>query len=134
MRSRLESYERRLAALQAVLRGWSGETERIAGQQQQRKLVAEIARAGLRAAGIDPDTATMVRRLDEPEPAPRHVHPLHRLAERQRPRTLLEALDEMTSRYHNGRPPDLRQASVMQLIGYYCFGDGAKGAAREAPA
>jgi hypothetical protein len=65
----------------------------------------------------------------EPQPQP-FVHPLRRVAERQRPRTLLDALYDMTRRFHQGPAPNLRQASAMQLIGYYCFGDGC---AREMP-
>jgi hypothetical protein len=54
------------------------------------------------------------------------VHPLRRVAERHRPRSLIELLFEETRRFHHAQePPDLRQASTYQLIGYYCFGDGA---------
>jgi hypothetical protein len=137
MLRRLEKFERRLAALHAVLGAWSRESEEEQERRERRKLLTAIARAGLEAAGLDPNEAATVRSLEEePEPQPKpFIHPLRRLAERQRPRTLLDALYDMTRRYHKGRAPDLRQASVMQLIGYYCFGDGAKGAvAREAPA
>jgi hypothetical protein len=44
---------------------------------------------------------------------------------------LIELLCDLTRRYHGPPVPDLRTASVMQLIGYYGFGEGA---AREAPA
>jgi hypothetical protein len=56
----------------------------------------------------------------------RSIHPLRRVAERHRPRNLIEALFAQTRRYrHAPEPPDLRQASTYQLVGYYCFGDGA---------
>ncbi len=130
MRSRLRAYERRLARLAGILRAWSGETERAAKRQEGRKLIAMMARAGLAAAGIDPGTAVTLRDLDAPEPARPQVHPLRRAAQRSQ-QTLLDFLRETTARYHHGRPPDLAQASPMQIVGYYCFGDGT---AREAPA
>ena len=134
MHRRLEAFERRLAALQAVLRGWSDASEREQEAAKRHAVLAVFLRAGLEHAGVDPDEAASLRHLEDPpahlRPRP-FVHPLRRLAERQRPRTLLDALYDMTRRYHKGRAPDLRQASVMQLIGYYCFGDGT---AREAPA
>ena len=136
MRSRLEGFERRLAALHAALGAWSEDSERERQARERRKLLAMMLRAGLECAGADPGEASALRHLEEPEPQPKpFVHPLRRLAEREKPRTLLEVLDELTRRYQKGRPPNLRSASTMQLIGYYCFGDGAAGAtAREAPA
>jgi hypothetical protein len=66
---------------------------------------------------------------------PTHVHPLRRLAERRRPRALIEELCDLTRRYRGSPAPDLRNASVMQLVGYYCFGPGNQAhAARTAPA
>ncbi|HTQ33321.1 MAG TPA: hypothetical protein VMI30_04045 [Stellaceae bacterium] len=131
MRRRLEGFERRLACLTAVLRGWArtGEAERE--RRERHVLLASMLRGALVHAGLDPDQAVSLQRLEEPEPPPPAVHPLRRLAERQRPRPLIEILFDLTRRYHASPAPDLRQASVMQLIGYYCFGEGA---ARDAPA
>ena len=138
MRRRLEAFERRLAALAGVLRSWS----RDAGQEQKRRelnrTMAAFLRAGLEHAGLDPSESPCLRHLEDPpawmRPRP-FVHPLRRLAERQRPRSLLDVLHDMTRRYQDGCAPNLRQASVMQLIGYYCFGEGnPDNAAREAPA
>jgi hypothetical protein len=62
------------------------------------------------------------------------VYPLRRLGER-RPRPLIELLCDLIRRYHGPPAPDLRNASVMRLIGYYCFGPGNQAhTAREAPA
>lgn len=138
MRRRLEAFERRLAALAGVLRSWSRDAEREEKKRQLDRTMAAFLRAGLERAGLDPNESPCLRDLENPpawrQPRP-FVHPLRRLAERQRPRTLLEALHDMTRRYQDGRAPNLRQASVMQLIGYYCFGDGNPDhAAREAPA
>lgn len=136
MSRRLEAFERRLAALAAVLRGWTADAEAQRNADERRELLAAVLRAGLEQAGLDPNESNCLRSLEHPKEAPEclrprpFVHPLRRLAERQRPRTLLEALHDMTRRYHSGPAPDLRHASVMQLIGYYCFGDGV----REAPA
>lgn len=129
MRSRLKAYERRLARLAAILRGWSGETERAAEQRKGRALIAAMARAGLTAAGLDPDAAVMLRDLEAPKPEPRYVHPLRRVAA-TRSQTLLDYLREITARFQHGKPPDLAHASVMHIVGYYCFGDGVV----EAPA
>jgi len=138
MHRRLKSFERRLAALAAMLRGWSADSEREQQERERHEILASFLRAGLEHAGIDPAEAATLRDLEAPPPEsmrPRpFVHPLRRLAERQRPRPLIEWLYEMTRRYHHGRPPNLRQASVMQLIGYYCFGDGAKETPDPAPA
>ena len=132
MSPRLKAYERRLARLAGILRGWSQDDESERTRREHNKLLAMMLRAGLECAGVDPNEAASLCRLEEPQPQPKpFIHPLRRLAERERPRTLLEVLDELTRRYQKGRPPDLRNASVMQLIGYYCFGDGT---AREAPA
>jgi len=132
MPRRLEQFERRLACLAAALGAWSRDGERERKDRKRRALLASMLRAGLECAGVDPNEAAALRHLETPEPPPKpFVHPLRRLAERQRPRSLVEVLDAMTRRYHKAPAPDLRQASTMQLIGYYCFGDGA---AREAPA
>jgi hypothetical protein len=138
VRRRLDGFERRLAALAAVLRGWSRDAERESQERERHAILASVLRGGLEQAGLDPGEASALRHLEHP-PAwlrPRSFqHPLRRLADRQRPRTLLDVLHEMTSRYHKGPPPSLRQASAMQLIGYYCFGAGNReAAAREAPA
>jgi hypothetical protein len=136
MHHRLKALERRLAALAAVLRAWSVDHEQEKEARERRDVLAAFLRAGLEHAGIDPNEASALRHLEPPEQLPPFLqprpfaHPLRRLAERRRPRTLIEALDEETKRYQKGPAPNLRQASVMQLIGYYCFGEGA----REAPA
>lgn len=145
MHSRLEGFERRLAALHAVLRAWSGDEERKRRSRERSAMLASILRAGLESAGVDPGEASSLRHLEDPEWPPafmrplRFVHPLRRLAEKRRPRTVVEQLDDATRRYQQGPAPDLSQASVLQLIGYYCFGAGNKagnkgGASREAPA
>ncbi|HWD57208.1 MAG TPA: hypothetical protein VG308_02950 [Stellaceae bacterium] len=129
---RLDRFERRLAVLNAMLHAWSAERRRENREHKRHLVLAAMLRGGLQCAGIDPGEAPALRRLETPEPPPRRfVHPLRRLAERRRPRPLIEVLDALTARYHKGPAPDLHQASAMQLIGYYCFGDGA---AREAPA
>ena len=142
MPRRLEVFERRLAALEARLRAWSSDGERERKERERKGLLAAVLRAGLECAGVDPGESSALRRLEDPDdglplfmrPRP-FVHPLRRLAQRQRPITLLEALDDETKRYREGPAPNLRQASTMQLIGYYCFGAGNRGrAAREAPA
>lgn len=137
MRRRLEAYERRLAAVAGVLRGWSRDAEQESQTRERHKILAVFLRAGLEHAGLDPGEAACLRNFEDPpawmRPRP-FIHPLRRLAERQRPRSMLEVLYDMTRRYHDGRAPDLRQASVMQLIGYYCFGEGNPDHAREAPA
>src|SRR5580698_7019424 len=120
MRRRLEAYERRLAALAGALRGWSRDAERESQEREHHKILAALLRGGLEHAGLDPSESPALRDLENPpawrRPRP-FVHPLRRLAERQRPRTLLEALYDITKRYHDGRPPDLRRDSAMHLIG-----------------
>ena len=136
MHRRFKEFERRLARLAATLRVWSGDGEQERKRREMNQAMAAILRAGLECAGVDPDEASALRHLEAPEP-PRKpfAHPLRRLAERQRPRTFIEALNEATKRYHGGPAPDLHQASAMQLIGYYCFGAGNQDhAARAAPA
>lgn len=132
MRRRLEQFERRLARLEAWLGAWSRDPERERRQARQRELLAAILRAGLECAGIDPNEAASLRNLEDPDWPPSFlrrrpfIHPLRRVAERHRPRNLIEHLFAETRRYHHSRePPNLGQASTYQLIGYYCFGDGA---------
>ena len=136
MQRRLEQFERRRARLEAWLRASSSDPEQ---QRRQRELLAAFLRAGLERAGVDPDEAASLRHLEDPNWPPSFmrprpfIHPLRRVAERHRPRTLIEQLFEETRRYHHARtPPNLSQASTYELIGYYCFGDGA--ARGEAPA
>ena len=110
MHRRLKAFERRLAALGAVLRGWSVDPERERGAAERRKVLAVFLRAGLERAGVDPGEAASLRHLEAPEPPaflrPRpFVHPLRRLAERQRPRTLIEALHETTAATTQGGRP-----------------------------
>jgi hypothetical protein len=141
MQRRLEAFERRLAALDAMLRAWSREGERERKARARGAVLASMLRAGLECAGVDPGEALALRHLEEPDeerpfirPRP-FVHPLRRLAERQRPRPLIEALEAATKRYQQGPAPDPRRASAMQLIGYYCFGPGNRDrAVREVPA
>ena len=136
MHRHLEQFERRLAALNAMLRAWSRDGERERESRERRAVLASMLRAGLECAGVDPSEASALRHLETPEPPPApFVHPLRRLADRRRPRPLIEVLDAMTKRYHKGPAPGLHQASAMQLIGYYCFGPGSRDhAARAAPA
>ena len=134
MRRRLEQFERRLAALKATLEAWAADREEDRRAREQRARIAALLRAGLEQAGLDPDESPSLRHIETPEPpAKPAVHPLRRLAERERPLTLGEALYDMTRRHHKGPAPDLRHASVMELIGYYCFGAGNPDA-RAAPA
>ena len=132
MHRRLKALELRLARLAARLNAWKEDAEEERERRETRPVIASLLRASLVHAGVDPDEATALRRLEapEPEPAP-FIHPLRRLA--KRPRTLLDALDAMTEPYRRRprrAPPDLRHASVIELLAYYCFGDDA----REAPA
>jgi len=138
MQRRLEQFERRRARLAAWLGAWSRDPEHERGQRERHELLAAFLRAGLERAGVDPNEAVSLRHLEDPDWPPSFmrprpfVHPLRRVAERQRPRSLIELLFEETRRYHHTRtPPNLSQASTYQLIGYYCFGDGA--ARDEAP-
>ncbi|HTW54686.1 MAG TPA: hypothetical protein VME45_22545 [Stellaceae bacterium] len=125
MLSRLQKFERRLAALHAAFGALSADDDRERARREHNELLAAMARAGLEHAGIDPNEAATLRHLEEPEPQPKpFVHPLRRLAEREKPRPLIDFLYDMTRRYHQGPAPNLRSASVLQLIGYYCFGDG----------
>ena len=134
MRRRLEQFERRLAALKATLEAWAGDREEEREAREQRETIAALLRAGLEQAGLDPDESASLRHIETPEPPSRpSVHPLRRLAEQERPLTLGEALFDMTRRFHRGPAPDLRGASVMELIGYYVFGAGSPDA-RAAPA
>jgi hypothetical protein len=136
MHRRLEQYERRLARIAAALRVWKHDPERERRRREYRATLAAILRAGLKCAGVDPDEAASLRHLEDPDWPPawmrprRFVHPLRRIAERQQPKSLLERLDEESKRYQGPPAPDLSQASVIHLIGYYCFGAGAR---REAP-
>jgi len=133
---RLEAFERRLARIAAVLGAWTLDSEEERARRETSAALAAMLRAALAHAGLDPDEAASLRGLEAPEPSrPPFVHPLRRLGERQRPRSLIELLCDLTRRYHAPPAPDLRSASVMQLIGYYCFGPGNQAhAAREAPA
>jgi hypothetical protein len=132
LQRRLEQFERRLARLAAWLRASSRDPEQQRRQRDRRELLAAFLRAGLERAGVDPDEAASLRHLEDPDWPPfimrrqPFVHPLRRVADRHRPRNLIETLFAETRRYHHARePPNLRQASTYQLIGYYCFGDGA---------
>jgi hypothetical protein len=132
MQRRLEQFERRLARLAARLRAWSSDPEQERRERERRELLAAILRAGLECAGVDPNEAASLRHLEDPDWPPSFmrprpfIHPLRRVADRHRPRSLIEQLFEETRRYHHPQePPDLRQASTYELIGYYCFGDGA---------
>jgi hypothetical protein len=132
MQRRLEAFERRLVRLAAWLRASSRDPEQQRREREQRELLAAILRAGLESAGVDPNEAASLRHLEDPDWPPLFmrrqpfIHPLRRVAERHRPRALIEMLFEETQRFHHApAPPDLRQASTYQLIGYYCFGDGA---------
>jgi hypothetical protein len=130
MHRRLAPFERRLARLAGVLRAWSRDPETEHRERARREAIAGLLRAGLVRAGVDPDEAAALRHLEDPNwPSPfrrppAFVNPLRRLAERTRPRSLVELLCEASRRYQQSRP-DLREASPLQLIGYYCFGDGA---------
>ena len=132
MQRRLEQFERRLARLATWLRASSRDPEQQRRQRDRRELLAAFLRAGLERAGVDPGEAASLRHLEDPDWPPfflrrrPFVHPLRRVAERHRPRNLIETLFAETRRYRHARePPNLRQASTYQLIGYYCFGDGA---------
>jgi hypothetical protein len=132
MQRRLEQFERRRARLAAWLGAWSRDLEQERRERERRELLAAFLRAGLEHAGVDPDEAVSLRYLEDPDwpplflrPRP-FIHPLRRVADRHRPRNLIELLFEETRRYHHSRePPNLRQASTYELIGNYCFGDGA---------
>ena len=129
---RLEAFERRLARVAAVLGAWALDSENERARRETTAALAAMLRGALVHAGLDPNQAASLRRLEAPEPPrPPAVHPLRRLAERRRPRSPIEPLCDLTRRYRGSSAPDLRNASVMQLIGYYCFGEGA---GREAPA
>lgn len=135
---RLKEYERRLAPVTAWLRASSHDPEQERRAREYRELLAAILRAGLESAGVDPNEASALRHLEDPNWPPlwlrprRSLHPLRRVAERHRPRPLIEKLFEETRRYHHSpEPPNLHSASTYELIGYYCFGDGA--ADEEAP-
>ena len=143
MQRRLEQFERRLARLATWLRAVSRDPERERRKRERTKLLAAFLRAGLERAGVDPNEASALRRLEDPNwrwppflMRRPFIHPLRRVAERQRPRSLIDKLFEETRRYHHAtEPPNLDQASTYQLIGYYCFGRGSQNhAAREAPA
>ncbi len=132
MHRRLRALDLRLARLAARLKGWAQEEEAARRRREAGPIIARLLRGALRRAGVDPDAAAALRRLEAPaaEP-PRFIHPLRRRAER--PRTLLEALAAMTEAYRRRQPPsppDLRQASVVELLAYY----GPAGPARAAPA
>ncbi|HZK90345.1 MAG TPA: hypothetical protein VFC56_09385 [Stellaceae bacterium] len=133
---RLEAFERRLARVAAVLGAWALDSERERERRETNAALAAMLRGALVDAGLDPNEAASLRRLEAPEPPrPPAMHPLRRLAERRRPRPLIALLRDLTRRYPRPPAPDLRNASVMQLIGYYCFGPGNQAhAAREAPA
>jgi hypothetical protein len=133
---RLEAFERRLARVAAVLGAWARDSEKERARRETNVVLAALLRSALVHAGLDPDEAASLRRLEAPEaPRPPVVHPLRRLAQRRRPRPLIELLCDLTRRHHGPPAPDLRSASVVQLIGYYCFGSGNQAhAAREAPA
>jgi hypothetical protein len=132
MYRQLEAFERRLARLTAVLGAWSHAGEEERERRERHAVLAAMLRGALVHAGLDPDEAASLRHLEAPEPPPPPVvHPLRRVAERRRPRPLIEVLCDLTRRYHGPPAPNLRNASVMQLIGYYCFGEGT---ARETPA
>jgi hypothetical protein len=136
MYRRLEAFERRLARVAAVLGAWALDSEKERARRETSAVLALMLRAALVHAGLDPNEAASLQHLEASEPPPPPaVHPLRRLGERRRPRPLIELLCDLTRRYHGPPAPDLRNASVMQLIGYYCFGPGNQAhAAREAPA
>ncbi len=70
MHRRLKAFERRLAALGAVLRGWSVDPERERQAAERRKVLAVFLRAGLEHAGVDPNEAASLRRLEDPDGTP----------------------------------------------------------------
>jgi hypothetical protein len=133
---RLEAFERRLARVAAVLGAWALDSEKERARRETDAALAAMLRGALVHAGLDPNEAASLQRLEAPEPPrPPVVHPLRRLGERRRPRPLIELLGDLTRRYHGPPAPDLRNASVMELIGYYCFGAGNQAhIPREAPA
>src|SRR5258708_7867620 len=125
MQRRLEQYERRLARLDAVLCAWSRDPEQERGQRRRCGPLAANLRAGLERAGVDPNQASSLRHLEDPSWSPLFmrrqpfVHPLRRVAERHRPRSLIDKLFEETRRFHHAQePPNLRRASTYELIGY----------------
>jgi len=67
MQRRLEQFERRLARLAAWLGASSRDPEHERGQRERRELLAAILRAGLESAGVDPDEASSLRHLEDPD-------------------------------------------------------------------
>src|SRR5215469_2854170 len=67
MHRRLEQFERRLAALSAVLHAWSTAAEQEQRAREHRETLAAVLRAGLESAGVDPDESTSLRHLEDPD-------------------------------------------------------------------
>jgi hypothetical protein len=125
MHSRLKALELRLARIAGIVRGWSEPAKRHQEMLHGRQVFAELIREGLRRAGLDPAEAVTLRRLDAPEPPPPPV----RLRPADPREAFIAQMQKLAERMR-GRPPNLANASPMQLFAYYCVGEGA----REAPA
>jgi hypothetical protein len=123
----MQALERRLARLTQTVNGWIEEARRERELCAGRKVIAEMIRAGLERAGLDPAQAVTLQRYDalEPLPAPRPPQ-LRRIDPRQAFAERMQAL----ARRMRGHPPALSDASPAELLAYYCFAESAK----EAPA
>ena len=127
MHHRLKALERRLARLAAIVRSWTEAAEEEQELREARQVFAGLIREGLRRAGIDPEAASILRRLDAPDPPPL---PRVKLRPADPRKAFLADMQKLAERMR-GRPPNLADASAMQLFAYYCVGEGA---VREAPA
>ena len=126
MHHRLKALERRLARLAGIVRSWTAAAEEEAEAREVRQLFAGLIRDGLRRAGIDPEAAASLRRLDAPDPPPL---PRVQLRPADPRKAFLADMQSLAERMRS-HPPSLANASAMELFAYYCLGEGA----REAPA
>lgn len=122
MTRRLQSLERRLARIAAVVNGWIDEARRERQLHKGRKVIASLIREGLERAGLDPADAVTLRSYEAFEPTPPPPPPWRRIDPREAFVAEIEALAERM----RGRPPNLASASPAMLLAYYCFGEGAK--------
>ena len=118
----LRGLERRLRRLEEQFGRRAAERDQERDVLRARKIVAKAIRAGLTQAGIDPNDAPALRRLEQPEPMPR-ADTAGWPAGGDGPRDIFYRRLAALARRYREKPPDLANASPAMLFAAYCFGE-----------
>lgn len=118
----LRGLERRLRRLEEQFDRLAAERDHGRDVLKARKIIAQAIRAGLVRAGLDPDKAPALRRLEQPDPP--HPQTADRPAGSDGgPVDVFYGRLFALARRYRDKPPDLANASPAMLFAAYCIGD-----------